>query len=129
VAIEAERGVSFARDDGLRFANRDALSPLFDQAIGARTHADLAAVLDSGGVVHSTYRTMLDDARDRSWSRTTRFSARWRTRAAFFIRRQVRLRRLRRWSGIHRVRLPATASIPNKFSTNAFRFPRAKSPA
>ena len=63
-AIEAERGVSFAKDDGLRFNHRDALFPLFDQAIGARTHADLAAVLDAGGVVHSAYSTMLDAARD-----------------------------------------------------------------
>jgi len=63
-AVEAERGVSFAKDDGLRFAHRDALFPLFDQAIGARTHADLATALDAGGVVHSAYRTMLDAARD-----------------------------------------------------------------
>jgi 2-methylfumaryl-CoA isomerase len=63
-AVEVERGVSFAKDDGLRFAHRDALFPLFDQAIGARTHADLAAALDAGGVVHSAYRTMLDAARD-----------------------------------------------------------------
>lgn len=63
-AIEAERGVSFAKDDGLRFTHRDALFPLFDQAIGARTHADLAKALDQDGVVHSAYRTMLDAAKD-----------------------------------------------------------------
>ena len=63
-AVEAARGVSFARDDGLRFANRDALFPIFEAAIGARSHADLAAALDAGGVVHSAYRTMLDAARD-----------------------------------------------------------------
>lgn len=63
-AIEAARGVSFAKDDGLRFAHRDALFPLFDQAIGARTHADLVQAFDAGGVVHSAYRTMLDAARD-----------------------------------------------------------------
>ena len=63
-AVEAERGVSFARDDGLRFTHRDALFPLFEAAVGARAHADLAAALDAGGVVHSTYRTMLDAARD-----------------------------------------------------------------
>lgn len=65
-AIEAERGVSFAHDDGLRFIHRDALFPLFERAIGARCHADLAAVLDEGGVVHSAYRTMLDAANDRA---------------------------------------------------------------
>lgn len=63
-AIEAARGVSFAKDDGLRFAHRDALYPLFEQAIGARNHADLAAALDAAGIVHSAYRTMLDAARD-----------------------------------------------------------------
>lgn len=63
-AVEAQRGVSFARDDGLRFANRDALFPLFEAAIGTRTHADLAAALDAGGVVHSSYRTMRDAVSD-----------------------------------------------------------------
>jgi 2-methylfumaryl-CoA isomerase len=63
-AIEVERGVSFAKDDGLRFTHRDALFPMFDRAIGERTHADLTAALDSGGVVHSAYRTMLDAAKD-----------------------------------------------------------------
>ena len=63
-AIEAERGVSFARDDGLRFMHRDVLFPLFDRAIGARSHGELAKALDEGGVVHSAYRTMLDAAKD-----------------------------------------------------------------
>ncbi len=62
--VEAGRAVSFARDDGLRFTHRDALFPLFEAAIGARSHADLAAALDAGGVVHSSYRTMLEAARD-----------------------------------------------------------------
>ena len=35
-AIEAARGVSFAKDDGLRFTHRDALYPLFEQAIAAQ---------------------------------------------------------------------------------------------
>lgn len=63
-AVEAARGVSFARDDGVRFAHRDALFPLFDAAIGARDHRALTAALDSGGIVHSAYRTMLDAAHD-----------------------------------------------------------------
>jgi 2-methylfumaryl-CoA isomerase len=62
--VERARGVSFARDDGARFANRDALFPIFEAAIGARDHQELAAALDAGGVVHSNYRTMLDAARD-----------------------------------------------------------------
>lgn len=63
-AVEAEHGISFASDDGLRFAHRDLLFPLFDRAVGARAHADLARALDAGGVVHSAYRTMFDAARD-----------------------------------------------------------------
>ena len=63
-AIETARGVSFAKDDGLRFNHRDALYPLFERAIGARDHADLAAAFDAGGIVHSPYRTMLDAVND-----------------------------------------------------------------
>ncbi|MCC6941562.1 MAG: CoA transferase [Novosphingobium sp.] len=62
--IEAERGVSFAKDDGLRFTHRDALFPIFEAAIAARSHADLAAAFDAGGIVHSPYRTMLEAVRD-----------------------------------------------------------------
>lgn len=63
-AIEIARGVSFAKDDGLRFTHRDALYPLFERAIGARAHADLAAAFDAGGIVHSPYRTMADAVQD-----------------------------------------------------------------
>ncbi|HWV61262.1 MAG TPA: CoA transferase [Sphingopyxis sp.] len=62
--IETERGVSFAADDGLRFAHRDALYPLFEAAIAARDHDDLAAAFDAGGIVHSPYRTMVDAVQD-----------------------------------------------------------------
>lgn len=63
-ALEAERGVSFATDDGLRFTHRDALFPMFEAAIGARSHADLSAAFDAGGIVHSAYRTMQDAVND-----------------------------------------------------------------
>ncbi len=63
-AVEAQRGVSFERDDGLRFEHRDALYPLFEEAIGQRDYGELAAALDAGGVVHSPYRTMFDAAND-----------------------------------------------------------------
>ena len=62
--VEAARAVSFARDDGLRFTHRDALFPLFEEAVAARSHAELVKALDAGGVVHSSYRTMLEAARD-----------------------------------------------------------------
>jgi 2-methylfumaryl-CoA isomerase len=63
-AIETARGVSFATDDGLRFEHRDALFPLFENAIGARGHVDLAATLDAAGIVHSAYRNVVDAAQD-----------------------------------------------------------------
>jgi 2-methylfumaryl-CoA isomerase len=63
-AVETARGVSFAKDDGLRFTHRDALYPLFGAAIAARPHAELAAAFDAGGIVHSAYRTMLDAVND-----------------------------------------------------------------
>jgi 2-methylfumaryl-CoA isomerase len=63
-AVEAASGVSFASDDGLRFTHRDALYPLFERAIASRSHADIAAAFDAGGIVHSPYRTMLDAVQD-----------------------------------------------------------------
>lgn len=62
--VEAARGVSFATDDGARFTHRDALYPLFEKAIGSQDMADLVAVFDKGGIVHSPYRTMKDAAAD-----------------------------------------------------------------
>ena len=62
--VETARGVSFAKDDGLRFTHRDALFPLFEAAFAAGSHAEIAKALDAGGVVHSSYRTMLEAARD-----------------------------------------------------------------
>lgn len=63
-AIEAERNVNFARDDGSRFTHRDALYPLFEAAIATRAHADLVSAFDTNGIVHSAYRTMFDAAND-----------------------------------------------------------------
>ena len=63
-ALERQLGVSFAKDDGLRFTHRDALYPLFEAAIAARPHAELATSFDAAGIVHSAYRTMLDAAHD-----------------------------------------------------------------
>jgi 2-methylfumaryl-CoA isomerase len=63
-AIEAARGVSFARDEGIRFVHRDALFPLVEARVAARDHAELAAALDAVGGCHGAYQTMLDAARD-----------------------------------------------------------------
>lgn len=63
-ALETRCGVSFASDDGCRFAHRDALFPIFEVAIASRGHADLATAFDAGGIVHSAYRTMQDAVND-----------------------------------------------------------------
>lgn len=63
-AIERERAVSFAHDDGVRYTFREALYPLFETAIASRGFADLAAAFDAGGIVFSPYRTILDAVRD-----------------------------------------------------------------
>ncbi|MDH7640137.1 CoA transferase [Sphingomonas oryzagri] len=63
-AIEAERGVSFAKDEGLRFEHRDALVPLVEAAIARRPAAELADLFDSLGCCWGPYRTMGEAARD-----------------------------------------------------------------
>ncbi len=63
-AIEAERGVSFAKDEGLRFEHRDALVPLVEAAIARRPAAELATLFDSLGCCWGPYRTMSEAARD-----------------------------------------------------------------
>ena len=57
-AIEAARGVSFARDEGLRFEHRDALTPLVEQAMAGRSAAELGAEFDANGVCWGPYRTL-----------------------------------------------------------------------
>lgn len=63
-AIEAERGVRFESDEGLRFIHRDALFPLVGARVAARSHADLVQALDAAGGCHGAYQTMYDAARD-----------------------------------------------------------------
>jgi 2-methylfumaryl-CoA isomerase len=57
-AVEAELGVSFAKDEGLRFMHRDRLYRLFEQAFAARTAAELAPAFDAGGVTWGSYQTL-----------------------------------------------------------------------
>lgn len=63
-SLEAELGISFAKDDGLRFEHRERLWPLFEKAIANWTHEALGKALDGAGIVHSVYRTMLEAAQD-----------------------------------------------------------------
>lgn len=65
-ALEAELGVSFAKDEGLRFEHRARLYPLFERAFAAKTAAELTPAFDAGGVTWGSYQTLeaaLDDPR------------------------------------------------------------------
>lgn len=62
--IEAERGVSFARDEGLRFEHRDALFPLVQRAVVARHLDELVPELERHGCCYGAYQTVLEAARD-----------------------------------------------------------------
>ncbi|MDB5464073.1 MAG: L-carnitine dehydratase/bile acid-inducible protein, partial [Phenylobacterium sp.] len=57
-ALEAELGVAFATDEGLRFTYRARLYPLFERAFGARTAAELAPAFDAGGVTWGAYQPL-----------------------------------------------------------------------
>ena len=63
-AIEAQRGVSFAKDEGLRFEHRDALFPLVEARVANWLYADLKAALDAVGGCYGPYQTMHDAAHD-----------------------------------------------------------------
>jgi 2-methylfumaryl-CoA isomerase len=57
-AVEAELGVSFDKDEGLRFTHRAGLYPLFERAIAAKTAAELTPAFDAGGVTWGSYQTL-----------------------------------------------------------------------
>ncbi len=56
--IEATLGLSFAKDEGLRFQHRDLLTPLVEAAIARRDAASLAAAFDAHGVCWGPYHTL-----------------------------------------------------------------------
>jgi 2-methylfumaryl-CoA isomerase len=65
-ALEAELGLSFATDEGLRFTHRARLYPLFERAFAARTAAELTPAFDAGAVTWGAYQTLeraLEDTR------------------------------------------------------------------
>ncbi|MBA2920151.1 carnitine dehydratase [Sphingomonas sp. MAH-20] len=62
--IEAERGVSFARDEGLRFEHREALFPLVERAVAARSADELLPELERHGCCYGAYRTTLEAAQE-----------------------------------------------------------------
>lgn len=63
-AVEGERGVSFAKDEGLRFAHRDALFPLVEAAVARRRGDELVPELERQGCCYGAYRTLSEAAAD-----------------------------------------------------------------
>ena len=57
-ATEADLGVSFAKDEGLRFVHRERLLPLFEAAFAARKASDLTPAFDANGVTWGRYQTL-----------------------------------------------------------------------
>lgn len=57
-ALEAELGVSFAADEGLRFTHRARLYPLFEQAFAGKDLAEIAPAFDAGGVTWGAYQPL-----------------------------------------------------------------------
>ncbi|HWF01813.1 MAG TPA: CoA transferase [Caulobacteraceae bacterium] len=56
--LEAELGVSFDRDEGVRFTHRERLEPLIEAGVAARASVELGPVFDARGVCWSRYRTL-----------------------------------------------------------------------
>ncbi len=57
-AVETARGVSFARDEGIRFEHRDAINPLVEAGVRARSLEALEKAFDGSGVCWAPYRTL-----------------------------------------------------------------------
>ena len=56
--IEAALGVSFAKDEGLRFQHQGMLTPLVEAAIARRASSQLGPVFDANGVCWGPYHTL-----------------------------------------------------------------------
>ena len=63
-ALETELGVSFAKDEGVRFTWRDRLYPILEPVLAGRTEAELAPVFDRLGVCWGPYRTLTEALKD-----------------------------------------------------------------
>ncbi len=59
-ALEAELGVSFAADEGLRFAHRGRLYPLFEAAFAACGSAELLPAFEARGVCWGPYQSLAE---------------------------------------------------------------------
>lgn len=56
--VEAERSVSFARDEGIRFEHRDAINPIVEKAVAGLPFAALKSAFDANDVCWAPYRTL-----------------------------------------------------------------------
>jgi 2-methylfumaryl-CoA isomerase len=65
-ALEAERGVSFAAHEAVRYQHGDRLYPMFEAAFATRTAEELAPAFEAEGVCWSEYRTLAEAAKDDS---------------------------------------------------------------
>lgn len=63
-ALEAQHGISFSDDEGLRFIHRDQLFALVETRVSGWTYSALAAALDKVGGCYGRYQTMHDAAHD-----------------------------------------------------------------
>jgi len=63
-ALEAELGLSFAVDEGLRFDHRARLLPIFEAAFARKTLADLLPAFEREGVCWGPYQPMSQAAED-----------------------------------------------------------------
>lgn len=57
-ALEAELGLSFARDESLRYRHRDRLNPIVAAAVAKRRHDELGPALEAAGGCWGPYRTL-----------------------------------------------------------------------
>jgi 2-methylfumaryl-CoA isomerase len=65
VALEAELGVSFGTDEGLRFTHRERLYPIFERAFARRTADELGPAFEAGGVTWGAYQPLEAALQDR----------------------------------------------------------------
>ena len=63
-ALEVSSGLSFATSDANRFAQREGIFAILQQAAGALDYADLAQRLAAAGATFEHYRTMFEMAQD-----------------------------------------------------------------
>ncbi len=62
--IESTRGVSFSKDEGVRFEHRDVLFPLVQERVSKFIYSDLRSALDANGCCYGPYQTMYQAVHD-----------------------------------------------------------------